>query len=57
MAVFGYLAYSLVAFTCYMFYILDFELFKSAVLPWIVFMIVLFAPLVWTAVRNEKASK
>ena len=54
MGVFAYLIYSIVAFACYMSFVLGYEVFVQVVLPWIGFMIVLFAPLVWAHYRSEK---
>lgn len=54
MGVFAYLVYALTAFTAYMAYVLDFQMFKSVVLPWVAFMVVLFAPLVYSLIRTTK---
>ena len=57
MGVLAYLIYSLVAFACYMAFILGYTAFVQVVLPWIGFMIILFAPLVWGLYRSEKGRK
>ena len=54
MGVFAYLIYAITAFACYMAFVLDYKVFVQVVLPWIGFMIVLFAPLVWALYRSEK---
>lgn len=57
MGVFTYLIYALCAFIVYMAYMLNFQLFLEVVVPWVVFIAILFAPLVYTAHRAEKEIK
>ncbi len=57
MGVFAYVVYAVGAFALYMAYLFGLDFFVEWVLPWIAFVIVLFAPLIWTAIRAEKDSK
>lgn len=57
MSILMYVVWCLVAFALYMWYILGFNMFVNVILPWIGFIIVLMAPLVYTAYRAEKDNK
>jgi hypothetical protein len=57
MSVLSYFIYAILLFTVYCGYMLGGEIFYQYMLPCIIFLILLFAPLVWHAHRQIKDSK
>jgi len=53
MSIVAYLIYILTAFSLYMLWILGSADFVKLILPWVVFMAVIFAPLVWMARKDR----
>ena len=53
MEIVAYLIYMIVAFSCYMIYVLGFGMFVQTVLPWVIFMVALFAPILWISLKNK----
>lgn len=49
-----YLIYVVGAFSLYMMWLLGFKVFVEVVVPWLVFVAVIFAPLVWMTVRRDR---
>ena len=49
-----YLIYIFVAFSIYMLWVLGGTMFVEVIVPWLVFMAVIFAPLIWTLRRSDK---
>lgn len=49
-----YLVYVFGAFSIYMLWRLGGTMFVEVIVPWLVFMAVIFAPLAWFANRSEK---
>ena len=54
MSLLAYLIYVFAAFAAYMALVLGPTMFIEVIVPWLVFMVVIFAPLVWFANRREK---
>ncbi len=54
MSLTAYLIYTFTAFSIYMLWVLGPTMFVEVIVPWLVFMAVIFAPLVWFANRREK---
>ena len=49
-----YLIYTFTAFSIYMLWVLGSTMFVEVIVPWLVFMAVIFAPLVWFAKQGKK---
>ena len=49
-----YLIYTFTAFSIYMLWVLGGTMFVEVMVPWLVFMVVIFAPLVWSLRRSDK---
>lgn len=54
MSLVAYLIYVFGAFALYMLWVLGPTMFVEVIVPWLVFMAVIFAPLVWFTNRREK---
>lgn len=54
MSLVAYLIYAVAAFSIYMWWFLGTAAFVKVIVPWLVFMAVLFAPLVWLIIRGDK---
>ena len=50
----AYLIYVFGAFSFYMMWVLGPTTFVEVIVPWLVFMAVIFAPLIWFANRREE---
>ncbi len=49
-----YLIYVFGAFSLYMLWVLGLTFFVQFVIPWLVFVAVIFAPLVWTTLKDDR---
>lgn len=49
-----YLIYVFGAFSLYMLWVLGLTAFVEVIVPWLVFVLVIFAPLVWMTVRRDR---
>ena len=49
-----YLIYTFTAFSIYMLWVLGGTVFVEVIVPWLVFMAVIFAPLIWMAHKDSK---
>lgn len=54
MSLVAYLIYVFGAFSFYMMWVLGPTMFVEVIVPWLVFMAVIFAPLIWFANRREE---
>ena len=54
MSIFAYLIYTFSAFGIYMLWVLGGTMFVEVIVPWLVFMAVILAPLVWTTRESKK---
>lgn len=50
----AYLIYTFTAFSIYMLWMLGGAMFVEVIVPWLIFVAVIFAPLIWFANRSEK---
>ena len=57
MSLLAYLIYVFAAFSAYMALVLGNAMFVEVILPWLGFMVVIFAPLVWMHIRAERKEK
>lgn len=53
MSLIAYLIYIFGAFSFYMLWVLGPVMFVDAIVPWLVFVAVIFAPLVWMCYKSE----
>lgn len=54
MSIVAYLFWCIGAFAFYMLWLLDIKAFVEVIVPWLVFMLVVFAPLIWTLRREDR---
>ena len=54
MSLTAYLIYTFTAFSIYMLWALGGTMFVEVIVPWLAFMAVIFAPLVWSLHRSDK---
>ena len=54
MGITAYLIYTFTAFSIYMLWLLGGTMFVEVIVPWLIFMAVIFAPLVWSLRKSEK---
>ncbi len=54
MSLVAYLIYVFGAFSFYMLWVLGLAMFVEVIVPWLIFVAVIFAPLVWTLRKDSK---
>lgn len=54
MSLVAYLIYVFGAFSFYMLWVLGLAMFVEVIVPWLIFVAVIFAPLIWFVNRSEK---